>query len=56
MWLIFLIILSKADFSFLQFSMCRKYAKALQELRSVSLMKITTSTQLKIKLKLNMVL
>jgi hypothetical protein len=31
--------------------MCRNYSKAIQELKSVSLMKITTSIPLGIKLK-----
>ena len=35
--------------------MCRKYSKAIQELSFVSLMRITTSIPLKIKLKENMV-
>ena len=45
-------IFSKPRFVFLlQFSMCRNYSKAIQELKSVSLMKITTSIPLGIKLK-----
>ena len=49
-FLLWICLVKKDFFSFLQFSMCRNYSLAIQELKSVSLMKITMSIPLGIKL------